>query len=122
MEPGVPGGEILPLSEDRDILTVVDVVDDDDDFENLYDVPFVTVNRVGNEIEAEIVLSGVVEIDYDRLDTAQAVAAEKGFRAYARVFGDLYEDCNVVTILFTDDPAKGLIWALENEVGNAWLQ
>jgi len=118
LEPAVPSGEILPLSEDRDILTVVD----DEVFENLYDVPFVTVNRVGDEIEAEVVLSGVKEIDQDRLATAQSVAGEKGFRAYARIFGDLYEDSNVVTILFTDDPAKGLIWALAEEMGSAWLQ
>jgi hypothetical protein len=80
------------------------------------------VNRIGDEIHAEVILSGVDEIDHDRLSTAQSVAAEHGFRAYARFFGDLYENSNVVTILCTDDPAKGLIWGLEDEVGNAWLQ
>ena len=107
MEPAAP-------SEDTAILTVVD---DDLEVESLYDVPYVLVNRVGAEIHAEIVLSGVNEIDFDRITTAQSVAWDKGrCKAYARVFGDLYEDLNVVTMLFTDDPSKGLIWALEEEM------
>lgn len=116
MEPGVPPSrEILPLSEDTDILTVID-----EDFETLYDVPFVTVNKVGGEIMAEVLLSGVKEIDSDRIATAQSVAKEHGCRAYARVFGDQYGGAAVL-IYFTDEPSKGLIWGLENEVGNAWL-
>ena len=101
--------------------TIILNVADDEVFENLYDVPFVTVNRVGDEIQAEVHLSGDWQTDHDRLSTAQSVAAELGFRAYARVFGDLYEDGNVVSVLFTDDTAKGLIWGLEDEVG-VWLQ
>ena len=109
MEPvAVPSGSIQPLSEDL-ILTVVD------DFESIYDVPFVTVNRVDGEIQAEVLLSGNTVIDNDRLSTAMSVAAEHGHQAYARVFGD---DDNVL-LYFTDDPAKGLIWALETEMGAA---
>lgn len=113
MEPAVPSG-VQPLTEDTDILTAVD-----DDFENIYDVPFVTVNRVGVELEAEVHLSGVKEIDEDRLGTAMAIAVERGFRSYARFFGDLYEDSNVVTLLFSDNPSTGQIWCLEG--GITWL-
>lgn len=114
MEPVVPSAPSQPLTEDADILTFVD------DFESIYDVPFVTVNRIGSEIQAEVHLTGVKEIDEDRLNTAQSVAAERGFRAYARVFGDLY-DSSVVTIHFSDDPASGMIWALETEMVDDWL-
>jgi hypothetical protein len=115
MEPAVPGGA-QPLTEDTDILTVVD------DFESIYDVPYVTVNRVGNELQAEVMLSGVPEIDEDRLSTAQSVAWERGYRAYARVFGDLYGG-SAVTLYFADGPTAGVIWALEDELGNgAWSQ
>lgn len=112
MEPAAPSGEISPLTEDADILTVVD------DFESIYDVPFVTVNRVGDQIQAEILLSGIEEVDHDRISTAMSVAGERGFRAYARVFGT-YRN---VVIYFSDHPAKGTIWGLESELGNAWLQ
>lgn len=112
MEPGVPSGDLHPLTEDTDILTVVD------DFESIYDVPFVTVNRIGDEIHAEVLLSGVDEIDHDRISTAMSVAGERGFRAYARVFGTYGN----VVLYFTDEPSKGLIWGLEDEIGNSWLQ
>lgn len=115
MEPAVPGGA-QPLTEDTDILTVVD------DFESIYDVPFVTVNRIGNELLAEVMLSGTPEIDEDRLAAAQSVAWERGYRAYARVFGDLYGG-SAVTIHFTDAPTAGTIWALAEELGaDAWSQ
>lgn len=116
MEPAVPSGEIEPLIEDTDILTVVD--DYDGFFENLYDVPFVTVNRDLDEIEAEVYLVGVSdEIGRDRIMTACLVARKLGFRCYSRVFGDWGQ----VMLRYSDDPAKGTIWALENEL-DAWLQ
>ena len=114
MEPVVPSVP-QPLIEDTDILTAVD-----DDFENIYDVPFVTVNRVGVELEAEVHLSGMKEIDEDRLGAAMSIAVERGFRSYARVFGDLYESSNVVTLLFSDNPNTGQIWCLEDDI--TWLQ
>lgn len=112
MEPVVPSGEITPLIEDTAVLTV------EDDFESIYDVPFVTVNRVGGEIEAEVQLCGVRHIDDDRLSTAHSVAGELGYRAYARVFGLSGQ----VLLYFSSDPSSGTIWALENELDNAWLQ
>lgn len=116
MDSAVPSGEILPLIEDTDILTVVD--DYDGIFQSLYDVPFVTVNRVLDEIEAEVFIAGVSdEIGRDRLRTAHLEARKLGYRCYARVFGDWGQ----VTMHFSDNPAKGTIWALENEL-DAWLR
>lgn len=96
-------------------LTTLDDVDED--FDCVYDVPFVTVNRVGGEYLAEVVFSHDPVVDGDRVRTALAVGLDHGVRAFARVFGD---DC--VTIHFTDEPSKGLIWGLEDEIGNSWLQ
>jgi hypothetical protein len=89
----------------------------DDDFESVYDVPYVTVNRIGGEYLAEVVFSGDPVVDKDRVSTALAVGRDHGVCSFARVFGE-----NCVTIHFTDDPSKGLIWGLEDELGNAWLQ
>ena len=109
MEPAVPSGETRPL-------TIVD----DDEVVNLYDVPFVLINRLGDEVIGEVHLSGFDEIDHDRLMAAHSVAWENGgYRAYARHFAELYEEQNVLLLFFSDDPAKGTIWCLEN---NAWLQ
>lgn len=111
MEPVVPSVPSQPLIEDTDILTAVD------DFESIYDVPFVTVNRVGMEVEAEVHLSGVQEIDEDRIATAMSVAGGRGYHAYARVFGDLYGS-KAVIIYFSSDPSAGVIWALDTEMGD----
>lgn len=118
MESAVPGGEHQPFSVDTDILTIVET----ESFACLYDVPYVTVNWVDGEIQAEVILSGVDEIDHDRLTAAHTEAAKYGMRSYARYFGDLYEGNNAVTVLYSDNPSKGLIWSLENEVGDAWLR
>jgi hypothetical protein len=91
--------------EDRHILTVAD------DFESIYDVPFVTVNRVSGEYQAEVILSGDEETDHDRVLTALAVGTEHGVRAYARVFGTYGN----VKILFSHCPSAGTIWA-----GSEW--
>lgn len=116
MDPVVPSGSIAPLSEEM-VLTVVDDDSDEQLFESIYDVPFVTVNRVAGELEAEVLLSGFAEIDLDRVSTALSVARDLGFTSYSRVFGD----CDNVLIRFTDDPEKGLIWALESDLGlPAW--
>ena len=109
METAAPSDDTQPLA------TLVG----DPDFRNIYDVPFVTVNRVGAEYEAEVVFSGDAQIDMDRLQTAFSVARERGFRPYARVFIDY----DAVLIYFTDDPSKGIIWALADELSaSTWLQ
>ena len=103
METAAPSDDTQPLN--KTVATVAH-------FEAIYDVPFVTVNRVGAELEAEVVFSGDAEIDLDRLQTAFSVAGERGYRSYARVFIDY----DAVMIFFTDDPAKGIVWALEDEL------
>lgn len=104
MEIAAPSDETQPLD------TIVD------DFRTVYDVPFVTVNRVWDgEFEAEVVFSGNAEVDLDRIRTALAVGRDHGVRAYARVFMDDY-----VIIHYSDHPDKGIIWC--DEVDDAWLQ
>lgn len=118
MEQAVPGGESRPLTDDG-ALAVVD--DYDGEFKEIYDVPFVTVNRVEDEIHAEVHLSGYAEVDHDRLMTAHSVARGLGFRSYCRIFADLYEEENVALLRFSDSPTKGTIWALlEEEAGDTW--
>ena len=119
MEPAVPSE--APLDQGIDVLTVSDDDHYDGVFKNLYDCPFVLVNRVGDEIHAEVLKSYIDGVTDDRIMTAQSVAGKLGFRIYARKFGDLYEDDNTVLLRFSDDPAKGLIWALEGDLmGGAW--
>lgn len=115
MEAVSPSDGIQPLGLE-DTLTVVD--DFDFDFESVYDVPFVTVNRIGGELQAEVLLSGMKETDSDRIATALSVGAERGYHAYARVFGDF----DNVIIYSSKDPDAGIIWASPAELGTGWLQ
>lgn len=113
MEPAVSGGA-QPLTEGADILTV----DDDEMIRSIYDVPFVSVFWVGEEIHAEVFLADVpMEIGLDRLMTAHLEARKLGYRSYSRNYGDWGQ----VLCRFSDSPTKGTIWALENEL-EAWLQ
>lgn len=103
---------VIPFAnEGSAILTV------EEDFESLYDVPFVTVNRIEGQIEAEVIFSGVHDTDMDRIMTALQVGQEHGQRAYARVFG-IYGN---VLIHFSDHPDKGKIWGLLDTIGDEWL-
>ena len=104
-----------PSDDSRDKGTILTYVDEE--FEAIYDVPYVTVNRIDGEFLAEVVFSADPVINADRVRTALAVGRDHGVRAFARVFGE-----NCVTIHFTDEPSKGLIWGLEDEIGNSWLQ
>ena len=116
MDSAVPGGSIAPPSQDV-VVTDTLIAEEDEGFECLYDVPFVTVNRVAGLIEAEVLLCGAAEIDLDRINTALSVGRSHGYTSYSRVFGE----ADNVLIQFTDDPDKGLIWALEDDLGlPAW--
>ena len=100
-----------PSDESQPLATIVD------DFTTVYDVPFVTVNRVWDgEYEAEVVFSGNPATDGDRVRTALAVGRDHGVRAYARVFVEDY-----VIIQFSDHPDKGIIWC-PDEMNDAWLR
>lgn len=98
METGQPDGDrhesLSAISGDSAVLTVVD------EFENIYDVPFITVNRIGfGCYVAEVVLSGDDETDLDRIQTALDVATVQGVHAYARVHGEF----DTTLIYFTPD-------------------
>lgn len=69
------------VSEDTDILTAVD------EFENLHDASHITVNLIKGKVQAEVILSGVEEVDQIRIQTALDVGASRGQHAYARVHG-----------------------------------
>lgn len=104
MDTASPSDGLIPsvgTIEDTDILTAVE-----EEFECLYDVPYVTVNKIDGEIQAEVIFSGNEVVDLDRIRTALSVGAEHGYRAYARVFGTYHN----VLILFSDSPATGAIY------------
>jgi hypothetical protein len=102
------------VGEDASILTV----DVEEDFRSIYDVPYVTVNKIDGQFVAEVIFSGNPEVDLDRVSTALRVGLEHGVRAYARVFGTYGN----VLIYFTDDPLGGLIYGPSaDEIGGEWL-
>lgn len=77
-------------------LAIVD--DDDEDFEVVHDVRFITVNRVGKQYEGEVILSGDADVDEARIQEALDVGRTRGVHAYARKHG-----LDSVLIFFTDD-------------------
>jgi len=115
MEGSGSDGKQMPFTgpEDTGVLAVVE-----EDFKSIYDVPFVTVNRIDGQFVAEVIFSGNPVIDLDRINTALKVGIEHGVRAYARVFGTYGN----VLIYFTDDPLGGLIYGPpSDEIGVEWL-
>lgn len=70
------------IYEDADVLTV-----GEDDFENLLDEPFITVNRIGSKYEGEVILSGDHALDEARVERALDVGRSRGVHAYARKHG-----------------------------------
>jgi hypothetical protein len=75
------------------VLTV-----EDEDFKNIFDAPFITVNRIEGQYIAEVMLSGTVEVDLDRIATALGVGRSEGVRFLS---GKLGVFGNNVTIFFT---------------------
>lgn len=84
-------------------LAIVDDLDEDEEFESVYDVRFITVNRIGQKYEAEVVLSGEPLIDEARIQVALEVGRSRGVHAYARKHG-LHGS---VLIFFTPDTSAG---------------
>ena len=70
------------VSEDTDILTAVD-----EEFECLHDESHVLVNLVNGKCQAEVIMSGVEEVDQFRIQTALDIGASRGQHSYARVHG-----------------------------------
>lgn len=83
--------------------SVIDLVEED--FENVYDVPFITVNRIDGQYVAEVMLSGNERTDEVRIQTALDVGFGLGHHSYARVHSDReYEGADdSVLIYFTPD-------------------
>lgn len=79
-------------TEDTGVLTVVET-----DFETIYDVPFITVNKVGGKFLAEVFGSEDERITEARIQEALDVGHMHGVHAYARVWGEY----NNVRIFFT---------------------
>lgn len=84
----------------------------EEDFENVYDVPWVTVNRIDGLYEAEVIFSGDEGVDQARLQEALDVGATYGVYPFAMKPND-YPDDDVesVTIHFTEVPIGSLVEA-----------
>lgn len=88
----------------------------EEDFENIYDVPFVTVNRIDGRYVAEVILSGNEGVDQVRIQAALDVGFAYGVHAYARIHSDItyYEDdTKSILIHFTPD-------SLPDDIEYAW--
>lgn len=75
---------------------------EDEQFESILDVPFVTVNMIDGKLVAEIVKSADPALTLERIQAALNVGYARGQHSWARVEGD-YEDYDVVTIHFMPD-------------------
>jgi hypothetical protein len=86
-----------------------DVLDVEDDFVNIYDVPFIVVNRVDGKYLAEVEVSEDDLVTQARIQEALEVGRRYGQHAYARKHGDIgYPELaglfhGVITIAFTPD-------------------
>jgi hypothetical protein len=86
----------------------------EDDFENVYDVPFIVINRVDGKYLAEVEFSDNDLVNFARVEEALEVGRLYGQHAYARKHGDIgYPELaglfhGVVTIAFTPDTDGGL--------------
>jgi hypothetical protein len=84
-----------------------DVVEDD--FMSIYDVPFITVNRVDGKFFAEVVASDNESVTLSRVQEALEVGRRYGQHVYARKHGDIVYpelagvDNGVILIAFTPD-------------------
>lgn len=91
-----------------------DVLDVEDDFVNVYDVPFIVINKVDGKYIAEVETSDDDLVTQARIEEALAVARTYGQHSYARKHGDIgYPELaglfhGVITIAFTPDTDGGL--------------
>lgn len=87
MEPAIGGG----------VTTVAQEVNED--FENVLDVPFVTVNRINGRYFAEVIASEDDTVTKARIQQALDVGHTKGVHAFAGKHGTY----NNILIYFTPD-------------------
>ena len=91
---------VLPASVPGD-TTVLNV---EEEFKNLLDEPYITVNVVEGRMVAEIVKSPDPDLTWARIQMALDVGHQHGQHAWARVHGDhADEGYHVVTIHFMPD-------------------
>ncbi len=95
MDKGSTAGAFTPAAAPKTFASA----GTDEDFECVFDVPYITVNRIEGRYLAEVVLSDDETTSLDRIETALAVGREHGVHAYARIHGDY----GTVLIHFTDD-------------------
>lgn len=72
----------------------------DEDFENVLDERFMTVNRINDKYEGEVILSGNHDIDELRILRVIEVGRARGVHVYARKHGG-----DSILIFFTADTA-----------------
>lgn len=85
---------------DTGVLTIVD----DEQFENVLDEPFITVNLIDGRLVAEVVKSPDKDITWSRIQRALDVGHDHGQHAWARKHGDYADEgYDVVTIHFMPD-------------------
>lgn len=75
---------VAAAAGDTGVLDVVDEV-----FENIYDVPFIVVNKIDGLIEAEVEASASEMVTTDRIQEAQEVARRHGQRLWAQTVADI---------------------------------
>ena len=87
--------------------TGVLAIEEEEQFENLHDVPFITVNRINGKIIAEVVKDWDPAVTEARIRAAQDVGYEHGHHLWAAVHGDYsHLGYGVVTLHFMPDGDK----------------
>lgn len=98
-----------PVTEGVGVLDAVD-----EDFMNVYDVPFIIVNRVDGRLVAEVELSDNDLVNMDRIQEAVEVGRREGEHVFASKNGDISYPTLAglshgwLEIIFTPDTDGGL--------------
>lgn len=105
MAPGSQTGSAPVAAGDTDVLV--------EEFENLYDVPFIAVNMIDGRIVAEVERGHNDTVTLARVQEAKEVARRNGQHLFARTLGDREYpelagvDYGVITLYFTPDTITG---------------
>lgn len=103
MESGSPAGvAAVTAPGDTGVLII-----EDEQFENVLDEPFITVNWIDGKLVAEVVKSPDRDITWSRIQRALDVGHDLGQHSWARKNGDFADmGYDVVTIHFMPDGDK----------------
>jgi hypothetical protein len=89
------------LAEDIEAMGAIEAVTiESESFENVFDRPFMTMNKIDGVYVAEVVLSGEPTTDLGRIQTVLDVGKIHGVEPWARVHGDDNPAYRVATIHF----------------------